>query len=150
MSDSNGVSRMSTKKLDDILNRIVSFDLIGNLSTVMGTPFKNVLVSNVLDADMARYAGFDALALHQNIRRLAPNNAIPAQHNKYTYLLCVSPDKTKHLVGIPWIDWDSITISTTQKVVVEVLDADIHTLQLVRLQLAAANLKIGKLELVDV
>jgi hypothetical protein len=90
-------------------------------STLYGTAFNRVKVSDLISARSTSFFNFDAQAEHLKVLSdvNTPPGQVPQSYDAYQYLVfftTAAPDKPQ-VVGIPWIKADSITVDGSRDAV---------------------------------
>lgn len=75
---------------------------------VLGTDFKNVLVTSLLDADSAQAMGLDILAMHAQVAPSLPGTIQTKDPTKYTYVRIKTPAGLSQIIALEWINLDTI------------------------------------------
>lgn len=96
----------------------ISFDVYP--ATILGSAFKDVKVLGVVDADLAVSIGYDVISKHANVYPTLPEGEVEDNPRSYQYLLIQFMNGNRDVVGLPWIDRDTVTRRTTTKVVIEI------------------------------
>lgn len=79
-------------------------------SAILGTGFTRVKVLDVLSAETVRLLGFDAQAMHANVKPTLPPGA-PEKYNDYKYLKLKYSNGAIGFVGLPWINMSTVVVS---------------------------------------
>lgn len=112
------------------LNDLVSFDL--HVSSVLPQDYHLVRIKAIIPASVADKFGTDVYALHAQVYRLVPQGQIEDNPDAYYYLVVETQDKETRVVGIPWINKDTIRVFKQNKVtfsVVNCADEDIQSIR---------------------
>ena len=92
------------------INKTYTFNSLA--PSILGTTFKNVTVIGIIDYQTAtNYIVPDAM--HANIYPHLPVGT-PSDPTKYTYYLIRSENGSKTVLAEPWIDADSIVVSSSE------------------------------------
>lgn len=87
-------------------------------STLYGTLFSRVKVTDLISAKSTRFFNFDARAEHLKVLSdvNTPPGQVPQSFDSYQYLVftTTSDPDTERVIGLPWIKLDSITVDGTR------------------------------------
>ncbi|MNO19215.1 hypothetical protein D3C76_89430 [compost metagenome] len=110
--------------------------------SVLGAKRDNVTVKAVLDLDTARLLS-DVRSKHAQVKPLIPT--LPEAAGAYSYVKLVYGNGEVEVLGVPWIDNNTIEVITDRKLIITVDTVSDTTEQLVRqalLQNGISNFKI--------
>lgn len=112
---------------------------------VLGANRDNVTVVAVLDMDTAAVLA-DVRSKHAQVRNYIPN--LPQSAGSYSYVKLRYGNGDTEILGVPWIDADSIEVITSRKLVLTINDVSESTEQLVRQALLQNGISNFTLEVV--
>lgn len=108
----------------------VSFDL--HVSSVLPQDYNLVKIEGVIPASLCDRFGADVYALHAQVYRLVPEGTMDNNPESYNYLLVKTQDKEYRVVGLPWINSDTIKIYKQNKVTFSVVNCAEEDITIIR------------------
>lgn len=87
---------------------VISFDV--HVSGVLTQDYDNVTVKGLIPAESCDKYGYDVYALHAQIYRMIPQGTMEDNPDSYPYLLVKTLDEQWKVVGLPWINADTIRV----------------------------------------
>lgn len=102
------------------INDIISFDL--HVDSVLPQDYEHVKVKGVITAQIATLLGADVYATHAQIYRLLPAGVAPDNPEEYLYLQIETSDGQTRILGLPWINADTIKVYNTSTAIFTVTD----------------------------
>lgn len=123
----------------------ISSDNIGkvlNLATyapgVLGSNFQRVKLVGILDYRSV-FSLIDPAAVHANVYPSLPSG-VPNNYSKYSYAKFEYSNGKEFVLGIPWINQDTVEIVEQVKFTVEIFDEDITKFNAIRDALIQAGI----------
>lgn len=113
------------------LKDIISFET--HAPSILSQNFDRVTVEGIIPASDCQRYGFDAYTTHAQIYRLVPEGAMEDNAESYSYLRLKTMTGDDLIVGLPWIDKNTIKIykSTTATFTIEdIAQEDIEQIRL--------------------
>lgn len=86
-------------------------------SDVLGS-FRNVRLRGIIDFRSTAMYGLDAKSVHANIRSRIPG--LPLDPADYSYAVFVDQNNQDKIIGLPWINPESLELRTVQQAIVYV------------------------------
>lgn len=80
--------------------------------------FKNVRLRGIIDFRSTAMYGLDAKSVHANIRSRIPG--LPLDPSDYSYAVFVDQNNQDKIIGLPWINPESLELRTMQQAIVYV------------------------------
>lgn len=108
----------------------VSFDL--HVSSVLPQDYSLVKIEGVIPANLCDKFGTDVYALHAQIYRLVPEGTMDNNPESYSYLLVKTQDKEYRVIGLPWINADTIKVYKQNKVTFGIINCAEEDIALIR------------------
>lgn len=98
---------------DFVTRRTYSFSVYP--SALFGTDFGQCRVLSVMDAETAQRSGLDVVAKHAQVKPSIPDSVgMPNDPYAYDYVQFLTPSGARVILGIPWIDEQTIEVVTSQ------------------------------------
>jgi len=126
-----------------VFGNVISFDVYP--ATIIGSRFVDVKVLALLDKETANL-WIDAEAMHANVYPTLPAG-VPDDPSQYQYVKFKHTNGTVSILGIPWINPDSITLSQRGTLTITVNDVGTVDKDRIIRALAANGYRIAKLTL---
>ena len=126
-----------------VFGNVISFDVYP--ATIIGTRFADVKVLGLLDKETANL-WIDADAMHVNVYPTLPAGT-PDDANQYQYVKLKHLNGTVSVVGIPWINAATLTISQRGTLTITVNDASPQDKDRIIRALSANGYKAAKVTL---
>lgn len=133
---------MATKEQFDLG---ATYTFITHAPAVLGV-FRNVKVEAILDWRTAQQYG-DPAAMHANVYGTLPENTAPNDFRRYYYLLILTTNGTRTILGLPWIDGDSVEVNEHQRAVLTLENIGVDDLPRIRNMVSANGFTLSRLEL---
>ena len=89
---------------------VISFDV--HVTGVLTQDYDNVRVQGIVPAKACANYGYDVYALHAQIFRMIPSGTMQDDPESYQYLLVETLDNQWKIVGLPWINQETIRVHT--------------------------------------
>lgn len=115
-------------------------------STIIGSRFEDVKVMGTFDIDTARYHGIDPVAMHNNVYPFLPETT-ENDPSRYQYVKLKHPNGSISVIGVPWINQDTIQISQRGTLKLTIEDVGVVERERVVQALSAIGLVPSKVEL---
>ena len=100
------------------INDVISFDL--HVSAIITQDYENVKVKGLIPATACRFFNMDPYATHAQVYRMLPQGTVRDDPESYSYLIVETVDGQERVVGLPWINIDTIKVHTRQTVRYEI------------------------------
>lgn len=113
------------------LKDIISFET--RASQILPQSYDRVTVEGVIPASDCHLYGFDAYSTHAQIFRLVPEGTMEDDADSYNYLRLKTETGETLIVGLPWIDTNTIKVYhrlTAMFTVEDIAQEDIERIQL--------------------
>lgn len=123
---------------------VLSFELYPH--SVIGSRFENVKVIGTFYSSLARSRDFDPAAMHTNVYPFLPAD-VDDDYDSYLYAQFQHPNGSRSIIGIPWINPETITISQRGTLKITVEDVGVVERERAVQALAAVGIKPAKVEL---
>lgn len=129
--------------ISDFIGSTVRFNTLA--PSVLGANRDNVAVQAVLDLDTAMMLS-DVRAKHAQVRNYI--QSLPQSAAGYNYVKLRYGNGETEILGVPWVDANSIEVITDRKLVITISDVSDSTEQLVRQALLQNGISKFNLEVV--
>lgn len=86
----------------------ISFEVYAG--SILSQDYDNVKVQAIIPAHLCDTFGYDVFALHSQIYRLIPDGRMEDNPRSYHYLLVESENGGTRIVGLPWINENTIRV----------------------------------------
>lgn len=121
------------------IDGIYSFEVYP--TAIIGTNFKNVKVEGVINQSMAEALGFDTKALHAAVYPSLPSSTVN-DPSKYNYLKIKTPSGQTQILGLPWINMNTVQQINLGKFIIEIDNESSSSQQKILTTLAANGYKV--------
>ena len=119
------------------IGNVVTFEV--HPSAIIGGRFKTVKVVTRRAMNFARLFGIDPVAMHNNVFPLLPST-VENDPDSYQYVAVKHPNGTVSVLGVPWINENTIQIS--QRGTLEVIVEDVSVIERERVIQALSSVGI--------
>lgn len=123
------------------------YDFTTFAPTILGT-FRGVRVKGIIDHQLA-FNFIDPAAMHANVYSSLPQDQVPDDFRKYSYLVLTMPNDQKTAVGLPWIERSSVEKRGRGKATIVIDDVASSDLSKVQKALSSNGFKVSSVELND-
>lgn len=116
------------------IGKTYSFDVYP--APVIGNRFTNVRVVAIFDSATAALTT-DVDALHAQVRSYV--SGIPDSASKYLWVKFITEDNVSHVIGLPWINVDTIRLVSSSTIQVTISGVSTQDINIIKAQLVSAG-----------
>lgn len=127
------------------LGNILTFEVYPK--TIIGSRFEDVKVLAELDASTARSLGIDPVSMHINVYPFLPDT-VENDAESYSYVKLKHPNGSISVIGVPWINPDTVRISQRGTLKITIEDVGVVERERTVQALSAIGIKPSKVELI--
>lgn len=124
-----------------VIGKVYSFDLIGIIDSGEKSR-KNMKCVGILDYKQAIQIS-DIMARHELIRQYMPGTA-HLDFNMYPYILFELPDGQREVIGLTWIESQTITDEAITNVHITISNVAPHDVEKIRVLLSEHGYRLSK------